>query len=173
MDKNTWLSLHKEGYTCAEIAAIFECHPGTVRQYLKAKDVQMLRSGPVAKPTPPERRCVACKVTRPIKDFYPSPGRPGGYDYRCRICKSDNQSKYRKYGLSYDDFEALVAKQEGKCAICNVHKGNTLVVDHCHKSGKVRGLLCSGCNTGLGLLGDTRENLHKALRYLVASVEEQ
>jgi len=59
------------------------------------------------------------------------------------------------YGLLPEDFDALLAKQDGRCAIC----GDILTsphVDHCHKSGRVRGLLCSYCNHAVG---DVRERL--------------
>lgn len=55
--------------------------------------------------------------------------------------------------------------QSGKCLICN-EIPKRLVVDHCHTSGKVRGLLCDHCNTGLGRFKDSPELLMAAIRYL-------
>jgi hypothetical protein len=72
-------------------------------------------------------------------------------------------------------FTNLYEKQHGLCAICSVPlkiefglgKGGTkLCVDHNHQTGKVRGLLCKRCNTGLGVLGDTAEQLNKAISYI-------
>ena len=69
------------------------------------------------------------------------------------------------YGLTEEDFDLLWEMQEGGCGICHT----TLVapvVDHDHLTGEVRGLLCKGCNTGLGLLGDTILGIESALQYL-------
>ena len=58
----------------------------------------------------------------------------------------------RKYGISLDDYKTMWEKQEGKCPICgsNLVAGKLTHVDHCHSTGKVRGLLCSPCNRALG-----------------------
>ena len=62
--------------------------------------------------------------------------------------------------------------QDGKCAICsNPQENRRLAVDHCHKTGKVRGLLCQGCNTGIGGLKDDTERIKKAIDYLKKSLE--
>ena len=64
----------------------------------------------------------------------------------------------------------ILKKQNNSCAICGTKKPGghgTFVVDHCHKTSKIRGLLCNHCNTGLGKLGDNVENLQKAIRYLL------
>lgn len=76
----------------------------------------------------------------------------------------------RSFGLSVEDYNDLYDKQEGKCAICkgnekNVSKYN-LSVDHCHKTGRVRGLLCDACNLGLGKFNDSYELLDSAMKYL-------
>lgn len=81
-------------------------------------------------------------------------------------------ANHRKaYGIEPEEFDAMVAKQGGVCAICGLPprgKGNGkhLHVDHCHVSGPVRGLLCSPCNTALGLFDDNSERLQAAIRYL-------
>lgn len=83
--------------------------------------------------------------------------------------------KHKKYGLTPDDHYALREKQGFKCAICEKHEDNfayQLRVDHCHDSGLVRGLLCSGCNSSLGHFGDNVEGLHKALNYLNKFMQE-
>lgn len=70
----------------------------------------------------------------------------------------------KKYGLSLEDWEALQAKQGGRCAICSATED--LVVDHCHTSGKVRGALCRRCNLGIGYFLDDPQRLNAAARYL-------
>lgn len=69
-----------------------------------------------------------------------------------------------KYGLEPKDWEQMYNQQEGKCAICRDVK--VLNVDHCHKSGKVRGLLCGNCNRALGLLRDSPLILGNAANYV-------
>jgi hypothetical protein len=84
--------------------------------------------------------------------------------------KAKNLAKHlkRMYGLSLEEFERLNQKQNNCCAVCSRSPSELgrLYVDHCHQSGKIRGLLCQKCNSGLGLLGDTREALQKALKYI-------
>lgn len=69
------------------------------------------------------------------------------------------------YGITVQQENEMWAAQGGRCAICG--RRRKLVVDHCHDSGVVRGLLCRECNTGLGHLGDTPAGLRRALRYLL------
>tara|TARA_R110002110_G_scaffold92002_4_gene239467 strand:+ start:1475 stop:1897 length:423 start_codon:yes stop_codon:yes gene_type:complete len=82
----------------------------------------------------------------------------------------------RIYGLDKEDFERMRDEQENKCKICGMEFMSGLIemkerkyapnIDHCHESGKVRGLLCGSCNTGLGLFKDSKENLQSAMEYL-------
>jgi hypothetical protein len=75
-----------------------------------------------------------------------------------------------KYGVSRSLYESLVIKQDGKCAVCRSsdprNNRGVLVVDHCHDTGRIRGLLCTPCNTAIGNLGDTLEGIEAAARYL-------
>jgi hypothetical protein len=72
-----------------------------------------------------------------------------------------------KYGMTVDDYLMLLAQQGGCCAICRQAPiQRRLVIDHDHETGQVRGLLCSGCNVGLGNLGDTLAGLQRAVAYL-------
>jgi hypothetical protein len=77
--------------------------------------------------------------------------------------------QYRKlYGITKDQYDAMLAEQGGRCLLCfgiNAD-GRRLSVDHNHKTGKVRGLLCSQCNTGIGLFRDNPELLRMAIQYI-------
>ena len=73
-----------------------------------------------------------------------------------------------KYDITEEDYERMYEEQGGHCKICGAKK-KLLYIDHCHKTGKVRGLLCNHCNTGLGLLKDNVENLRSAIAYLEAA----
>lgn len=76
----------------------------------------------------------------------------------------------RKYGMTQADWDAMYADQGGVCAICKVPgrvgKHGKLAVDHCHATGRVRGLLCSPCNISIGILGETPEQWEVVWRYL-------
>ena len=73
-----------------------------------------------------------------------------------------------KYGISVSDFDAMMTKQASRCAVCDLlfTAGRKPHVDHDHKRNTVRGLLCGSCNRALGLFGDSRFNLARAVKYL-------
>lgn len=110
---------------------------------------------------------------------------------RCREAEIRNQRAYRerlgsekrrdqtlryKYGITLEEYEARKAAQEDRCGICRRHideiepptktATEKLVVDHCHDSGDVRGLLCAPCNMAIGLFKDNPEYLQQAIQYL-------
>lgn len=70
------------------------------------------------------------------------------------------------YGITLDDYNQMLEKQDNKCKICKEQYDHTLHVDHCHETNIIRGLLCKGCNQALGLLKDRIENLKSAISYL-------
>ena len=75
----------------------------------------------------------------------------------------------RAYGISLVDFNLLLEQQDYKCAICEVSQvdlNKALAVDHCHETYVVRGLLCTGCNRGIGYFSDNTDSLEKAIKYL-------
>ena len=72
------------------------------------------------------------------------------------------------YGMSFDDYDALLSAQGEKCAICLGPFDTRPHVDHCHETGKVRGLLCNRCNCGIGQLRDNVEILEAAVKYLMS-----
>jgi len=74
-----------------------------------------------------------------------------------------------KYGITVTDYERMLAEQGGLCAICRgqeTRAGFQLGVDHDHATGSVRGLLCTSCNTAIGLLGDSQERVLALVAYL-------
>jgi hypothetical protein len=74
----------------------------------------------------------------------------------------------KQFGITPLDRQNMEDMQGGVCAICwrEPTKGTVLVVDHCHHSGKVRGLLCAPCNAALGVFQDAAETLRRAMAYL-------
>lgn len=86
---------------------------------------------------------------------------------------TDKKKYYRiksKYGITPEQYNLLKQNQNNKCKICGKDEAmtrNGLVIDHDHKTGKVRGLLCSSCNTGLGRFKDSVNYLEQAIKYLL------
>lgn len=80
----------------------------------------------------------------------------------------------RKYGITVDEFYEMLQKQNNKCAICgSTNWGHVSPsIDHDHKTGKVRGLLCNRCNTVLGLVQDDPNILQNTINYLKESKNE-
>lgn len=73
----------------------------------------------------------------------------------------------RKYGITLDDYNKMLSEQNYGCIICgDAQHGKRLSVDHCHGTGKIRGLLCDRHNMALGMFGDNIEHLQKAIHYI-------
>lgn len=76
----------------------------------------------------------------------------------------------RVYGITLEEYDNMLYEQDNGCAICgtkdDVVEGRRLAIDHCHDTGKVRGILCSRCNQALGLFCDSVDNLESAAKYL-------
>lgn len=94
-----------------------------------------------------------------------------GKKYRESVKGKLNSRAWRlknDFNISLDDFNDLLQKQNNACAICKTQEptGYNWHVDHCHSSNKVRGILCSKCNQGLGLFKDSITNLTEAIKYL-------
>ena len=77
------------------------------------------------------------------------------------------------YGLSLQDYEAMVAQQGGVCRICKTKPARPLFVDHSHASGRVRGLLCHPCNAALGFMRDDPVIAAAATEYLRNAKREE
>ena len=129
------------------------------------------------------RVCYICKVEKKYSEFHVNKVQAHGIHFRCKECASKrNKELYdpelarkkgfkSKYGITLDDYDRMLKSQNNRCAICNsTSTGNRsqkyLSVDHCHTTGKVRGLLCHGCNAGIGYMKDDVEILDKAIAYL-------
>jgi len=129
------------------------------------------------------RVCSYCKVEKKYSAFHLRKAAAHGVAYGCKECSIAYKKKiydpvrernrlYRYlYGITLDDYDRMLTSQNNRCAICNStatgRKGTKyLSVDHCHATGKVRGLLCNHCNTGIGSMKDDIELLDKAIAYL-------
>jgi len=101
----------------------------------------------------------------PVHMFSKAAATSDGLQAKCKSCFRIYQ-RAKKYGLSEKHFRLLLISQDYECAICGTPDRN-LVVDHNHETGKVRGLLCGSCNTGIGMLQDSVEIIRRAEGYLI------
>jgi hypothetical protein len=94
--------------------------------------------------------------------------------YATHPVEARNRSLRKKYGMAPEEYDTLFRAQEGVCAICGSTPGvRRLAVDHDHVTGKIRGLLCGTCNTGLGAFKDRPHLLLSAATYLLTQKAEQ
>jgi hypothetical protein len=132
------------------------------------------------------RTCSLCERRLPAEQFSVARNTKDGLASQCRDCnaarskkhyratKADNVARFarehraRKYGLTDETFAAMVAAQKNRCAICvaDLGLGKGRVIDHCHTTGRIRGLLCAKCNSALGLAGDDPERLRAMAAYV-------
>ena len=113
-------------------------------------------------------KCKQCSSR--ISSERQKPLRKGGTKFKEHQKHIKNQTLQKAYGITLDDYNEMYSQQEGKCAICDRHSdefAKGLCVDHCHSSGKVRGLLCGNCNTALGSYNDDIDVMYKAIQYLI------
>jgi hypothetical protein len=106
-----------------------------------------------------------------IKAYPKKPYREMSDEYKAKkAAYSKKRHLERKYGMTQADWDAMYASQGGVCAICKVPgrvgKHGKLAVDHCHSTGRVRGLLCTPCNISIGILGETPEQWEVVWKYL-------
>ena len=124
-----------------------------------------------AKITPESKVCGTCQEIKLSADYWRSPGSADGLMPECKSCRRDRVRAYR-YGLPVGEYDAMLDRQNGSCACCQIPSDVPLVVDHRHSDGKVRGLLCSPCNTALGLMGEDPSRLLSAIDYLITTSQK-
>jgi hypothetical protein len=126
--------------------------------------------------------CPRCSTVKAKEEFGRNRAARDGLTSYCKSCHkqvtlenriknhgSDRNYKLKlRYGITEDDFERMLARQGGLCAICRVVPGT--FVDHCHTTGRVRGVLCFNCNNGLGHFADNLVLLELAALYLEGEV---
>ncbi len=130
--------------------------------------------------------CSKCKKKKHEIEFDKDKHTKSGFRSHCKTCrklyKTNNKieiSYYNKvyrfnrlikeFSITKDDYNKLFEEQKGNCAICGRHQSEfkmALSIDHDHTTGRIRGLLCHICNTGLGMFKDQKDLLEKAIKYL-------
>jgi hypothetical protein len=142
------------------------------------------------------KTCYRCGIEQPLTNFYRHKGMKSGRLNLCRTCKvteydrwrRDNPERFartararaiKKYGITVAEYDAIALSQGGVCVGCHgtgedglrkaTRSGRSLVVDHDHDTGAVRGLLCSQCNLAIGNAKDDPVILRRLAAYLEAA----
>ncbi len=133
--------------------------------------------------------CRRCKLDKPVTEYYKAHRNTDRLQSYCKPCGIKNGAEWRKrpsskikdkqrklitrYGVTQLQYNDLLESQNGLCKICSVpptSKRNqekySLSVDHCHKTGKIRGLLCKSCNLAVGGVADNIEWAYGIAKYL-------
>lgn len=131
--------------------------------------------------------CASCKQLKPTHEFHVNRASSDSYHYYCKSCQNEKNGKYRAtnpekvkqsrlasykrnyvrrtYGLTPADFDALMAAQGGCCPICR-KKLKRPSVDHCHGTGRIRGILCRHCNSSLSVFENDPSAIVRLAAYL-------
>lgn len=136
--------------------------------------------------------CGSCNTTLPLSSFYPHKRMKLGVQPWCKICSrkwhrdrpeyirkknaewraknptySRDWQRKRNYGLSPADVDRIRDLQNGKCLCCNIDLAiSKECVDHCHETGKVRGLLCNRCNVVIGMMNEDVNSINRMAAYI-------
>lgn len=141
-----------------------------------------------------QKKCKDCNETKSTIEFYVSNRSSDGFAPRCKVChlkknpvnkerkrqyfqenkdKFENNRLWRAYGITLHDYNTMLLNQNFSCAICSYSvkdSARKLDVDHCHKTGRVRGLLCNRCNKFLGMIDVNNSVIQNLIEYLKAEV---
>ena len=136
------------------------------------------------------KECSACNWALPLSEFRVQKKPFFRVHTSCKKCQIKKVNKRRKenpikterqnrkyrlrhvFGITENRYNDLYIEQGGRCAICGIHQSKTyqrLGVDHCHKTKKIRGLLCNNCNIGIGHFNDNLDVLANAIKYIESS----
>jgi hypothetical protein len=89
----------------------------------------------------------------------------------------DTLKRFRKHGLTETEYTQMIRRQFGRCLLCEVEFStlprSKIAIDHCHRTGKVRGILCFACNLFIGHAREDVLSLQRAIRYLELALEEE
>lgn len=132
-----------------------------------------------------EKFCITCEHTKKRTEFPKNRTSRDGLSFECKKCANARQKRYwhnneghraraafrhklKTYGVTTEQYFEMLDNQEGNCGICGdlLGEGRNVHVDHDHATGNVRGLLCNGCNTGIGALKDQPKILQAGVEYL-------
>ncbi|ULR55897.1 endonuclease VII domain-containing protein [Streptomyces deccanensis] len=144
--------------TCRECAADY------YRRRQEAKGRTVRAKVPVPRG---HKRCPQCAEIKPHSEWERNKTSADGWASYCRTCRAErNRISYfkRKYGLTPAELDTMVGEQHGICCICLAAPAEH--VDHCHETGRVRGVLCFSCNAALGQFKDRPDVIRRAATYV-------
>lgn len=147
--------LYKEGLSCREVAKILGVKRGVVNRWMNNMGITrpswLARQGKANLGVTGEKH----------------PNWKGGISFAPDYCWG--KKLMLDHGMTVEEYRVIWQRQKGLCGICNkteTEAGRRLAVDHCHKTGRVRGLLCGNCNRGIGNLQENIITLQSAINYL-------
>lgn len=111
--------------------------------------------------------CRGCGQAKPHSEWHRNTTASDGLSSRCKACRAaEGRAGHlkRQYGITEADRDEMILSQMGICSICLA--APAVHVDHCHETGRVRGVLCFNCNSAIGKLGDDPDTLRRAIAYL-------
>lgn len=135
--------------------------------------------------------CPGCKISKPFEEYHRNSSRRDGRCFHCKDCHLIRSRAYSKakdrnanrarmlkvnYGITEEEYLHMFVRQGGVCACCGGEETKfsnragaimNLSVDHCHKTGRVRALLCNECNTALGMLHEDPERVECLMKYVL------
>lgn len=175
LDNEQVVSLYAELQSIDKVAdRLWPVSRTTIKRRLKAAGVELL--GPRKVAGRKKKRCHRCKKTKPLKRFHKCRSRGDGRSGTCRRCLSELRAEndiVRRFGITLAEFDVILEEQGGGCGICGATEGMQragktlrLCVDHCHKTNRIRGILCNSCNNGIGRFKDDPTLLRAAADYL-------
>lgn len=120
------------------------------------------------------RVCSICKKEKELEKFGKNKSMALGYAYQCKPCHNrrvNDRHRFTRYGVTSEQFKEMLTKQDNLCAICRkvsvgCRKGSDLCIDHCHTTGRVRGLVCKRCNVVIGKIYDDPLIAQRLVEYL-------
>jgi hypothetical protein len=134
------------------------------------------------------KTCTKCGETKALTEFYKRKDRPSGVNSHCKVCQKkmmtaryNKDPEYvadlqaaRRYGITLKDVQDMREAAQGVCQCCgrtDTNKYKRLVIDHCHRTGKVRGLICQRCNSILGYCDDNILTLQNLVEYISSNAD--
>lgn len=124
-----------------------------------------------------KHQCIVCTAWKKASEFPRRNGRANLYsdgtkrpESFCTLCKALRYVLYRAV-VTRDEYLSMLERVNNRCEICHKDLGNEPYLDHCHETGKLRGVLCDDCNNGLGRFHDSLQFMEDAIAYLKRAVD--
>lgn len=147
---------------CRQCVAQYSSQYYRRRQEAKGKTVREKVEVP-----PGHKLCRGCGEVKPHSAWHRNKSASDGLSTRCKECtvvQGRAGHLKRAYGITEAERQEMISSQMGICTICLA--APAVHVDHCHETGRVRGVLCFNCNSAIGKLGDDPDTLRRAIAYL-------